>query len=92
MIMSYGDPDVQAFFEGERIRRWINIERSLMRKLAVLNDARKLEDLRDPPSNRLKALRGDRNGQFSIRVNDQFRICFVWINGHAHGVTVVDYH
>ena len=92
MIMSYGDPDVRAFFEGERIRRWINVERTLMRKLAMLNDTRKLEDLRDPPSNRLKSLRGDRNGQYSIRVNDQYRICFVWNNGNAHSVTVVDYH
>jgi proteic killer suppression protein len=92
MIMFFGDPDVQALFEGERIRRWINIERTLLRKLATLNDARKLSDLRDPPSNRLKPLQGDRNGQYSIRVNDQFRICFVWASGHAHGVIVVDYH
>lgn len=92
MIMSFGDPDVQAFFKGERIRRWINIERTLMRKLAVLDDTRRLEDLRDPPSNRLKSLQGDRSGQYSIRINDQFRICFVWIHGNAHHVTVVDYH
>lgn len=92
MIMSYGDPDVRAFFEGERVRRWINIERTLMRKLAMLDDARDLQDLRDPPSNPLKSLQGDRNGQHSIRVNGQFRICFVWNDGGACGVTVVDYH
>jgi len=92
MIMSFRDLDAQALFDGERIRRWINIERSLVRKLAALNRARTLDELRSPPGNRLKSLGGDRNGQYSIRVNDQFRICFAWCDGHAYDVTVVDYH
>jgi proteic killer suppression protein len=62
------------------------------RKLAMLDAATRLEDLRIPPSNRLEALRGDRAGQHSIRVNDQWRVCFVWRDGHAHEVEIVDYH
>jgi proteic killer suppression protein len=92
MIRSYGDDDVKAFRSGVRIRRWIQIERIHVRKLAALDDARSLDDLRNPPANRLKPLRGDRTGQFSIRVNDQYRVCFVWRHGHAYEVTVVDYH
>jgi len=92
MIMSFGDPDVRAFFGGKRLRRWIHIERTLMRKLIAVDEARALDDLRQPPANRLKPLRGDLDGQHSIRVNDQFRVCFIWRNGHAHDVTVVDYH
>lgn len=63
-----------------------------MRKLAMLNRAAKLDDLRIPSVNRLEALRGDRVGQYSIRVNDQFRICFAWKNGEAHDVEIIDYH
>lgn len=92
MIKSFGDPDLKALFEGVRIRRWINIEKALSRKLAEVNRTQMLEDLRFPPGNRLKALSGDRNGQYSIRVNDQFRICFVWRDGHAYDVIIVDCH
>jgi len=92
MIMSYGDLEVRAFFEGVRIRRWIHIERTLMRKLMAIDEARTLNDLRRPPANRLKPLRGDLDGQHSIRINDQFRVCFVWRDDGAHNVTVVDYH
>jgi proteic killer suppression protein len=92
MIRSYGDDDVEAFRSGIRIRRWIQIERTLVRKLAALDDARSLDDLRQPPANRLTPLQGDRTGQFSIRVNDPYRVCFVWCDGHAYEVTVVDYH
>ena len=63
-----------------------------MKKLATLNRVRTLDELRYPPGNRLKSLGGDRNGQYSIRVNDQFRICFAWCDGDAYDVTVVDYH
>jgi proteic killer suppression protein len=62
------------------------------RKLAMLDAATRLDDLRIPPNNRLEALRGDRAGQYSIRVNDQWRLCFVWQDGHAHEVEMVDYH
>ena len=63
-----------------------------MRKLAMLNRAAKLSDLRIPPANRLETLRGDRYGQHSIRINDKFRICFAWRNGDAYDVEIVDYH
>jgi len=63
-----------------------------MRKLAMLNRAGRLDDLRIPPANRLEALKGNRAGQYSIRINDQFRICFVWQDGDAHEVEIVDYH
>lgn len=63
-----------------------------MRKLAILNQAERLDDLRVPPGNRLEALRGNRVGQYSIRVNDQFRVCFCWMNAGAEDVEIVDYH
>ena len=62
------------------------------RKLQMLDQSRRLEDLRNPPANRLEALKGNRKGQYSIRINDQWRICFVWSEGHAENVEVVDYH
>jgi proteic killer suppression protein len=92
MIRSFADKDSRALFDGKRIRRWQAIEAAAMRKLAMLNRAARLEDLRIPPANRLEALRGDRAGQYSIRINDQFRICFVWKNGDACDVEIVDYH
>ncbi|HET9835009.1 MAG TPA: type II toxin-antitoxin system RelE/ParE family toxin [Rhodanobacteraceae bacterium] len=82
----------RGLFEGRRVRRWIAIEAAAMRKLAILNRAGRLEDLRIPPGNRLEALRGDRAGQYSIRINDQYRICFVWRDGDAFEVGIVDYH
>lgn len=92
MIRTFASKDAQALFEGRRVRRWVRIETVAMRKLAVLNRAARLDDLRVPPANRLEALRGDRAGPYSIRVNDQFRICFVWKNGAAWDVEIVDYH
>lgn len=92
MIKSFGDAEAEALFGGERVRRWMNIERIVLRKLAAIHDALTLDDLRRPPANRLKPLRGTRDGQYSIRINDQFRVCFVWRDGHAHDVTIVDYH
>lgn len=73
------------------MRRWVNIEAIAMRKLAMLNRAEALEDLRIPPGNRLQALRGDRKGQHSIRINDQWRVCFGWPDGDATKVEIVDY-
>lgn len=92
MIKSFGDREVEAMFEGLRTRRWINIERAVLRKLAAVHRARSLDELRRVPGNRLKPLQGSRDGQYSIRVNDQFRVCFAWRDGHAYDVTVVDYH
>jgi proteic killer suppression protein len=79
-------------FEGNRCRRFVNIETVAMRKLAMLNRAAVLEDLRIPPNNRLEALQGDRQGQHSIRVNRQWRVCFVWTESGPRDVEIVDYH
>ena len=92
MIRSFASKDTQALFDGKRVRRWIHIEAAAMRKLALLHRAASLSDLRIPPGNRLEALKGDRAGQHSIRVNDQFRICFAWRQGEAYDVEIVDYH
>ena len=70
----------------------MNIENAAMRKLAMLNRADRLDDLRVPPGNRLEALRGERVGEFSIRINDQFRVCFIWEPGGPTNVEIVDYH
>jgi proteic killer suppression protein len=79
-------------FDGNRIRRFLSIEIVAMRKLAMLNRAGKLDDLRVPPGNRLEALKGNRLGQHSIRINDQFRICFIWTTLGPTAVEIVDYH
>lgn len=74
------------------MRRWVHIETVVMRKLAMIHRAARLDDLQIPPANRLETLKGGRSGQYSIRVNDQFRICFVWKDGDAYDVEIVDYH
>ena len=84
--------DAAALFAGERIKRFVNIEAVAMRNLAILNRAERLDDLRIPPGNRLEALKGDRAGQHSIRINDQFRICFVWTTRGPSDVEIIDYH
>lgn len=92
MIESFKDNDVALLFHGTRIARFANIEIVAMRKLAMLNRVLRVEELRIPPNNRLEALKGDRKGQFSIRINDQWRICFRFENGQAFDVEIVDYH
>ena len=84
--------DTQALFEGERIRRWVNIERPALHKLEQLDWSLVLDDLKAPPGNRLEALKGSRAGQHSIRINDQWRLCFVWTAQGAKDVEIVDYH
>ena len=92
MIRSFADPDTQKLFELERVRRWANIERQALRKLTQLDLAQTLGDMRAPPGNRLEALSGNRKGQWSIRVNDQYRICFTWSDEGPAEVEIVDYH
>lgn len=91
-IVSFACADTQDLFHGERVRRFVNIERVAMRKLAMLNRAGTLADLRVPPGNRLKPLVGDRATQYSIRINDQFRVCFVWSADGPAKVQIIDYH
>ncbi len=91
-IRSFMCRETEQFFNGRRIRRFVNIEAAAMRKLAMLNRAGRLDDPRVPPGNRLEALKGDRVGQYSIRINDQFRICFVWASAGPEDVEIVDYH
>ena len=91
-IRSFRDRDTQALFEGKRIARFANIESVALRKLAMLNRVVRVDELRIPPQNRLEALKGDRKGQWSIRINDQWRVCFRWNKGAAWDVEIVDYH
>ena len=92
MIRSFREPDTEALFNDRDVPRFRGIERSARRRLLYLHQARRIEDLRIPPGNRLEALKGDRQGQRSIRINDQWRICFRWQEGHAFDVEIVDYH
>jgi toxin HigB-1 len=92
VIRSFASKDARALFEDRPVRRFGAIERAARRKLYYLHRARTLRDLQAPPGNRLEALTGDRKGQYSIRINDQWRVCFRWIDGDVHDVEIVDYH
>jgi proteic killer suppression protein len=92
LIRSFKCPDTAALFEDEEVRRFRSIERPARRKLLYLHQALRLEDLRVPPGNRLELLKGNRAGTYSIRINDQWRICFAWRDGDALDVEIVDYH
>ena len=92
MIQSFKCADTETLFAGKRVARFANMAAVAMRKLQQLHAATALAFLRMPPGNRLEALSGNRAGQHSIRVNDQWRVCFVWADGHAHQVEIVDYH
>jgi len=92
MIVSFKDADTQALARGRRVRRFASLETVARRKLRQLEIAGRLDDLRVPPGSRLEALTGDRSGQHSIRVNDQYRVCFRWTAAGAEDVEIVDYH
>lgn len=93
MILSYGCKETEKVARGRLSRKLPSeIQRVAARKLKLLNDSVELNDLRVPPANRLEALKGSRKGQHSIRINDQWRICFRWDKGNASGVEIVDYH
>lgn len=92
MINSFRCKDTEALFHDEVVPRFRAFERSARRKLLYLNQARVLADLKVPPGNRLEALKGDRSGQYSIRVNEQWRICFQWSAAGPAAVEIVDYH
>lgn len=92
MIVSFKNADTEALAQGRRVRRFASIERAAHRKLRQLQIAGRLDDLRVPPGNQLEALKGARIGQYSIRVNDQFRVCFRWTGAGAADVEIVDYH
>ena len=92
MIRTFRCKDTEALFDDRFVRRFQGIERAARRKLEVLEAVETLEDLRVPPGNRLEVLRGERKGQHSIRINDQYRVCFVWFEGGAEDVEIVDYH
>ncbi|MDR0909314.1 MAG: type II toxin-antitoxin system RelE/ParE family toxin [Spirochaetaceae bacterium] len=92
MIVSFADKDTAKLASLDRVRRFESIERPALRKLTQLDVALSLEDLKSPPGNRLEPLRGNREGQYSIRINDQYRVCFVWTENGPSGVEIIDYH
>jgi proteic killer suppression protein len=92
MIASFKDGDTEKLAGGRRVKRFVNIEAVARRKLRQLEIAGRLDDLRVPPGNRLEPLRGDRAGRHSIRINDQYRVCFRWTAAGAEDVEIVDYH
>lgn len=93
MIQSFGDRDTERLFRREPVRGYpTDLLRTMLRKLVAVDAAEQLDDLRVPPGNRLEKLKGNRAGQHSIRVNDQWRICFRWKDGNAYDVEIVGYH
>jgi proteic killer suppression protein len=93
MIKSFRDRDTERVFNRQRVKRLsLSVQKVAQRKLDLIEAAEVIDDLRIPPGNRLEKLSGDRKGQYSIRVNDQWRICFQWLSGQAVNVEIVDYH
>jgi proteic killer suppression protein len=92
VIKTFRCKDTAALFAGKGVARWVNLRDVAERKLQMLNRAARLDDLRVPPNNRLELLKGDRAGLHSIRVNDQWRLCFRFDGGNAYDVEIVDYH
>ena len=93
MIKTFADSDTERLFFGQKPRKLPNqIWRGATRKLLILDGAESIQDLRVPPGNRLEKMKGDQAGQYSICINDQWRICFNWLDGHAYEVEITDYH
>lgn len=92
MIKSFQCAETEALAKGDRVRRFVSIAEVARRKLRQLEVAGRLDDLRVPPGNRLEALKGDRAGKYSIRINDQWRVCFFWTPAGAEDVEIVDHH
>jgi len=93
MLKGFKDKDAESLFNRDPSRKLpTEIQRCALRKLRMLNNAKTIDDLRVPPGNRLETLKGDRHGQYSIRINDRWRICFVWNQGDVYDVEIVDYH
>ena len=92
MIRSFRDKDTEAIFRRQRVRAFQAIATVALRRLVQIDSADELRDLASPPANRLEALKGKRAGQYSVRINDQYRICFRWNNGHTFDVEIADYH
>ncbi|PIX04121.1 MAG: excinuclease ABC subunit A [Gallionellales bacterium CG_4_8_14_3_um_filter_54_18] len=92
MIKSFKCSNTEALFSGKRVARFVNFERAALRKLEQLDLASLIEDMRTPPGNRLEALKGDRAGQWSVCINEQWRICFRFESGNALDVEIADYH
>lgn len=92
MIKTFRCKDTERLYQRQHVRRFRAIERIAQRKLRQLDSAVVLNDMNSPPGNRLEALKGDRKGQHSVRINDQWRLCFRWQNGDAYDVEIVDYH
>jgi toxin HigB-1 len=92
VIQSFQCRDTERLFHDESVKKWRAIEDAARRKLNMLHAARRLDDLKVPPGNKLHKLSGDRAGQHPIRINDQYRVCFTWRDGHAYDVEIADYH
>jgi proteic killer suppression protein len=92
VIRSFRDKDTEAIFQQRRIRKYQQVASVALRRLVQIDSAEELRDLASPPANRLELLKGNRAGQYSVRINDQYRVCFRWKNGHAYEVEIADYH
>lgn len=92
MIRGFRDKKTESFFSGEMVKEFSGFRKVAERKLTMLDSASHLKDLLSPAGNRLEKLKGNRDGQYSIRINDQWRVCFVWMADGPHGVEITDYH